>query len=306
MVKKSLKIIRACFIGVIIIVFIKTFFLEIYIIPSDSMAPTIQRGDIILVNKFAYELRMIWGDKTRRLFKVRPPVANDIVVFNFPEGDSIYAKHPEVNFYRHVRNTGRKHALRDTLFLGRLVRIELNDRQPFVKRLVAVPGDTFLIKDRDFAMFSEARRGSYDSLLNPGLVKERHFFKDIFPYDQRYRWSFMDFGPMVVPGKDRKMPLNSHTLPLYRKIIETYEENDLKQEGENIYINGKKSTSYKFRQDYYFMKGENKYDSFDSRFWGFVPENHVVGRAELIVFSIDLEKSGWDRIRTERCFKLLE
>lgn len=302
---RFLKAIKPYAIGIIIIVSIRLFVLDIYMIPSDSMAPSIINGDIILVNKLAYGLRMTYDEKVLRLFKLRSPATGDVMVFNFPEDDSVYSKYPGVNFYRNVRNNGRNKAMADTLYLGKLVRNKLNDRQAFVKRLVALPGDTLLIRDRDIKMLTPEDRAGYDSLLSHGLSGTGHFFRDIFPYEQDYGWSFMDFGPLVIPEMDKERLLTSYNLPLYRKIIESYEGNELRQEGEDIYINGERALSYKFSQNYYFMKGDNRYDSYDSRFWGFVPEDHVIGKAGLILFSVDQGKEGWRQIRWERCLKLL-
>ncbi|MCB8999608.1 MAG: signal peptidase I [Bacteroidales bacterium] len=101
-----------------------------------------------------------------------------------------------------------------------------------------------------------------------------------------------------------RIEINRGNLPLYQRIIEVYEKNMLHIQGDSIYINGKLASSYTFKMNYYFVLGDNRHNSADSRFWGFVPEDHLVGRAFLIWFSIDPEK-GFKGVRLNRIFKLI-
>ena len=120
---------------------------------------------------------------------------------------------------------------------------------------------------------------------------------DVFPNDVRYDWSKDNFGPLWVPKRGKTAKLNSKTLALYRRIIEVYENNSVKVKGEDIFINNKKVTEYTFKQDYYWLMGDNRHNSLDSRFWGFVPEDHVVGKGVLVWFSNDPNAGiRWNRI----------
>ncbi|MDR0660143.1 MAG: signal peptidase I [Prevotellaceae bacterium] len=125
----------------------------------------------------------------------------------------------------------------------------------------------------------------------------------IFPFDSRYLWTEDNFGPLWVPQKGAAVQLTLENLPLYQRIIDVYEENDLVVKEGTIYINGQPSTSYTFKMDYYFMMGDNRHNSLDSRYWGFVPEDHVVGKASFIWFSSDQSKSFPQNIRWSRIFK---
>lgn len=127
------------------------------------------------------------------------------------------------------------------------------------------------------------------------------FFPNSLPYD----WNEDNFGPIVLPKAGTEIFLNDENLPLYKKIIRDYEGNTLDKIDTVIKINGKESNRYTFQQDYYWMMGDNRHRSEDSRFWGFVPENHIVGKPVLIWFSIEGINDGiknwrirWNRVMT--------
>ena len=126
-----------------------------------------------------------------------------------------------------------------------------------------------------------------------------------FPNDIKYDWNEDNFGPIIIPQKGKEIELNKQTLPLYKKIIRDYEKNKLELINDKILINDVETTFYKFNMDYYWMMGDNRYNSEDSRAWGYVPENHIVGRPIFIWMSIDGINDGisnwkirWDRVFT--------
>lgn len=123
----------------------------------------------------------------------------------------------------------------------------------------------------------------------------------VFPSNRSYDWTNDNFGSLWIPKAGVKVNLDMKNLPLYQRIIDVYEHNDLKIKGNDIYINGKKATSYTFKQDYYWLMGDNRQNSLDSRYWGFVPEDHVVGKGVLVWFSSDPEGG----VRWNRIFKLI-
>jgi len=125
---------------------------------------------------------------------------------------------------------------------------------------------------------------------------------DYFPNDTNYRWTINNFGPLYVPKKGATVAIDIHNLCLYERIISYYENNNVEVKEDQVFINGKPADTYTFKMDYYWMMGDNRHSSLDSRFWGFVPEDHIVGKPKFIWLSLDKNKKFINRIRWERMF----
>ncbi|SNR29856.1 signal peptidase I [Lutibacter flavus] len=135
------------------------------------------------------------------------------------------------------------------------------------------------------------------------LTPNGNYNSRVFPHSSQYAWSDDNFGPIYVPEAGKTVALNSQSLPFYKRIIEVYEKNNLTINGDEIFINGKLSTEYTFKQDYYWMMGDNRHNSEDARYWGYVPFDHVVGKPVFIWFSWDTNGQGLaDKIRWGRVF----
>ncbi|MBQ0021302.1 MAG: S26 family signal peptidase [Bacteroidales bacterium] len=131
----------------------------------------------------------------------------------------------------------------------------------------------------------------------------------LYPWNYFHGWTRDNYGPLWIPEKGKQIPggLNIDNLPIYERCIAVYEGNDLKVTNDGkILINGKEATNYTFKMDYYWMMGDNRHNSADSRYWGFVPEDHVVGKPVLIWFSTDPDKGFFQGIRWERLFRWVD
>jgi signal peptidase I len=366
--------------ALILVVFIRTFIIEAYTIPTPSMEKTLMVGDYLFVSKISYgpklpntpvafpfthntmpfSKRKSYNDKIqwpyKRLAGFRTIKNNDVVVFNFPQGDTVIMQFPDQDYYSLVRKYGRNAVWDQYDVISRPV----DKRENFVKRCIGIPGDTVLIThtsiyinnkplsdpvnaqynyyirtngknlekdqildleisepdqlfdpDMDSYVFALTRKQASDmrnmeNITNVTRLENTNrnlSYLSYFPYDPAYAWNEDNFGPLVVPARGMTVDLTMENLPVYRRIIEAYEKNKLDIKEGIIYVNNKPADSYTFSLNYYFMMGDNRHNSADSRIWGFVPEDHIVGKAVLIWLSLDKNKNSFKKIRWNRMFK---
>jgi signal peptidase I len=141
--------------------------------------------------------------------------------------------------------------------------------------------------------------------ITPDIKPPGIFDPEIFPHDPRFKWNVDNYGPIIIPKKGWTVKLDSTTFPIYKRAIEVYENNKLEVRGNDIYINGQKTDHYTFKMNYYWMMGDNRHNSEDSRFWGFVPEDHIVGKALFIWMSWDDSTNSLNKIRWSRLFNII-
>ncbi len=129
---------------------------------------------------------------------------------------------------------------------------------------------------------------------------------DIYPLNGNLHWTRDNYGPVWIPKKGESINLTLKNLPIYERCIRTYEGNKLEVKDGKIYINDQETTKYTFKLDYYWMQGDNRHNSLDSRYWGFVPEDHIVGKPIFIWWSSDPDRHGLSGIRWNRLFRFVD
>ncbi len=332
--------------AVCFVFFIQTNIVGLYTFQTSSMHETLQVGDVLLVNKLIPGVRHDEGSiKTYHRSKGYAEITyKDIIVFNFPEGDSLLKNRPTESYYYLKRLYGDNNfSLKEGLQYHKV-----KDRPRFIKRVFGLPGDSIVIGNglfyannklvsysensidryivekesavmlkskgvlpytehvKDGVLSWELKQKDYDVIKDDVKgIKADYMLKNfpdpmVFPFNIHLLWNMHHMGPIYIPQRGDVIQLTSKNIEFYKRIIETFEENELTIKGEEIWLNGKKVTDYVFKMDYYWVQGDNRPHSFDSRFWGFVPENHIIGKVEKVLFSRDLNKKGWLYFRKNR------
>ncbi|MGF1925372.1 MAG: signal peptidase I [Bacteroidia bacterium] len=355
---------------------IRVFFIEAYTIPTGSMERSLLVGDFLFVSKvnygaripmtpvafpFAHHTMPVTGTKAywdgvqwkyRRLPGFQDIKRNDVVVFNFPEGDTVALEQQDGNYYQMLLSGATPAQLKANYTI---VSRPVDKRENYIKRCIAIAGDTISMVDGlaivnskktplvgtggfsylvefktadvnlklftdegfkvtqvsqsgyEFAgtpeMIEELKKSEYVKSVQEILTTKDSYDQAIFPHDPNRRWNLDNFGPIIVPKKGWTVTLDSNTMPMYERSIRVYEGNTLEKVGSDWILNGKKATTYTFKMNYYWMMGDNRHQSADSRYWGFVPEDHIVGKALFIWMSFDGEGSFFNKIRWNRIFK---
>ncbi len=373
--------------AVIAATIIRTFLIEAYTIPTPSMEKTLLVGDFLFVSKMSYGPRNpmtplafpfvhhtlpLTTETKSYLEWIKLPYyrfpgfgevkRNDAVVFNYPDGDTLSLKfQSNRSYYSLVREFGWKNVNSNPAKFGKITARPVDKRENYIKRCVAVAGDTLQIIDHQVYINSVPASNpgilQYQYIvkaganqLNPRLMDELgvtdkvwpigpgefvvtltdqaaarlatirgiegvtrltetpgKWDQETFPYSEKYPWNRDNYGPLVIPKAGATVQLTTDNLPLYERVIRNYELNDLAVRDGKIYINGQESGSYTFKMNYYWMMGDNRHNSADSRYWGYVPEDHVVGKAVFVWFSLDKNKSFMDgRIRWNKLFRVVQ
>lgn len=257
----------------------QVFLFSSFRIPSDSMSPALQKGDCVLVWKPIVGARLfnlhrplqLEQTEIYRLPGFRKIRRNDVVVFNFP--------HP-----------------------NDWSRMEMHIMKYYIKRCIGLPGDTVSIKKGMFRVKGvDVPLGNIASQKRIGLMRPEDFSEGVykcFPYDSLLDWSIKEFGPLFVPGKGDVVKMDHTGGVLYRKLIEWEQRGKMHVKGDIVLLNDSVITSYRFHKNYYFVAGDRGANSQDSRYWGLLPEEYIVGVASRIWKSEDsyTGKICWDRI----------
>lgn len=388
--------------ALVAVYFINIFVFQNYQIPSSSLEKSLLVGDYLFVSKLSYGPRVPntpiafplvqntfpifncksyldwpeWGYKrVKGLGEVK---RDDIVVFNFPAGDTVALKVQNPDYYTLVKEYGRDYVWEDKATFGDVIYRPVDKRENYVKRCIGMPGDTIEIRNNQVFIDGKAAKNPEKLLYNyfietdGSMLSEEQFrlldiskddrvlingnnnanlmsflgiqpnaqgqfnpvyhfpmtqkaletakklpiIKQViiepdsfggatyFPVDYPTGWSRDNYGPLWIPKKGATIPLTEENIGLYSRCIRNYEGNTLEVKEGKAYINGQPADSYTFKYDYYWMIGDNRHNSADSRSWGFVPENHIVGKPIMIWLSLDKDRGIFDGgIRWNRMFR---
>ncbi|MGL4993654.1 MAG: signal peptidase I [Bacteroidales bacterium] len=385
--------------ALIAVYFINTFFFQNYQIPTSSLEKSLLVGDFLLVSKCNYGSRvpntplsfplaqhtlpvietksyLDWPQwDYKRLKGFEKIERNDIVVFNFPAGDTVALKMQNPDIYTLYQIYGREQVHKNKQLFGEIVYRPVDRRENYVKRCVGMPGDSLSIINNqlyingvmatnpqglqynyfvqtDGTRISEEQFRRLDisqddrsyvtdpqTLLSLGFqpddrsnfwvyhfpltqaslekLKQLSFIKKvtiepaysqepIYPLAFTGKWSRDNYGTIWIPKKGETIKLTADNLPVYERCIRNYEANKLEVKGGEIFINDLPAKEYTFKMDYFWLMGDNRHNSADSRSWGFVPEDHVVGKPIFVWLSLDKDRGWFDgKIRFDRLFKMV-
>ncbi len=254
------KFFKLIFITILSWLLVRTFIIQGYTVPTSSMQNTYNEGDVVYVNKLAFGARLPITPLSIHFAQVKKYVNwislpyfrcigytkinnNDVLVFNLPS---------------------------DKL-------LPIDERKPYIKRCVALPGNFFEIKNDTILINGKANNTdkNYNLIyLNP---IQQQYSPNYFPNSPAFKWTLFNFGLLYIPKKGATIALTKSTYTLYKTVIQDYENNTISFANDTIKINNVPQSYYTFKLNYFFMLGDNRPNSIDSRYWGLLPENHIIG-----------------------------
>lgn len=333
--KNILEWLKAILISCLLVLTIRTFLFELSPVYSPSMEKSLRTGDYLIINKLSYGPRLpntllsipfvnqaffssLISLPYIRLFGSPDVQRNDVVVFNYPQEEEYPVDHKSYFVKRCVAIAGDTLMIIDgNVYVNRLPidspdGLQFNYHLKSDKLLDSAFTNHYQLyeggkisdnHDYSFTLtkaLADTLAGkSYIRLIEKNIEKKEVWDEFVFPYHPHYKWNVDHYGPLKIPAKGDTVVLDTSNICLYEQLISVYEHQALDIKGGRIFINHQPVTYYVIKQNYYFMMGDNRHNSQDSRHWGFVPEDHIIGKATRIFLSHDhWHGTGlkWDRL----------
>ena len=299
------------------------------------MEQSLLTGDFMFINKLSYGPRLprtilsipfvnqrfytgLLSLPYFRLFGAPDVERNDIVVFNYPQEDEYPVDHRTYFVKRCVAIAGDSLAIENgqVYVNGKLLETEHMLQYNYHVKTDKLLDSAFIAQyhlneggkisdnnDYSFtltnALYDTLKSKTYILSIEKNIEKKEMWDEFVFPFNSHYKWNVDNYGSIKIPAKGDTIHIDSLNLCLYERIISVYEGNSIELRNDSVFINDLPATAYVIKQNYYFMMGDNRHNSQDSRHWGFVPEDHIIGKATRIVYSTDkLYHTGirWSRI----------
>lgn len=330
------KWITAIGLALIAVLFIRVFVISPFVIPSQSMENTLFPGDYILVSKWQHGARLPryplqWskkGEETAFLdwidlgYTRMPAISsierNELIAFNYPIDKRAGIDHKTTMLKRAIGMPG------DTIsvYKGQVyVNNKIFTNSPHTKHYYVLITNNKSSKVL-FPEHSNPERiaqnswkleltkkaaealSKHDEVITLEQIVEnpKHYNPDVYPSDEALAWNAHYIDQLIVPKKGQQIELNARNFNIYQTIIYNYEHQHIQLKNNRIYINQQETKSYTFQSDYYWMLGDNRDNSLDSRFWGVIPENHIIGKVNAVLFSWDKNNNNGPRWERSFCF----
>ncbi len=323
---------KAFIIALFLILLLRIFAFQFYVMPDSKMESTLYTGDYVIINKLSFGARLsipFFNDTVDnkfnyfRFFGFTDISRNDILLFNYPAESGIAVNNKTKLLKRCVAlpedtinivdkkvfvNGTCVDITNDTKYRFRVFSVSELSNEFYKKHSINEGGSI----DSSFVYDFFISKKTAEEIINDSLIKKVNLIKlqrnaksnIFFPQSKNFNWNLDYFGPVFVPAKGKFINIDFKNIDIYKKVIEVYENNKLEIKDKRIYINDSLSTKYKFKLDYYFVLDDNRDNGKDSRYWGFVPESYIIGKANFVLFSIGSNNKQkyfiWNRI-----FKML-